>query len=577
MIGVRFIDLFAGTGGIRLAFEQALATFEAVGICVKSVEIDERACQTYELNFKESPLGDVRLVDEIEPFDVLLAGFPCQAFSYAGKQLGFADTRGTLFFEVERLLEKYRPKLCFLENVRGLTTHDEGKTFKTILEKLYGLGYQVEYRIINASVVGVPQNRTRVYLFASLAEPPQLTIDSDLGASDSHAYKKRPPSLFDDPHPKSLVKDILEDNPARLYDCSSWFREKLEKATRGDLNKLHGVRMIDTRHGSSIHSWDIGKKGECSKGEIEFMNLLVSNRRKHDFGVLQDGKALTLEQIATFYTKRNLVEIVESLLRKGYLKRDKSNRINLVCGNMSFEIFKFLDPDSISITLTASDANRLGVYYNGRIRRLTPRECARLQGYPDDYVLNPSDAFAYKQLGNAVCVPVIRKLFTNLFETTPRLLKSICSCTREEPIRSIEKQPSFSKPLQLVLFEPRSLYVVGKDPVLLLGTYRKACRNWIIEANLYNYPITDTELDSHYEFLAVRKLILKRQNDVPLYFRVVGYSIVTRSALKKLAYPVNKKHSASTKYILYSLERITDVIPPLDENERYIIGKGLPG
>ncbi len=422
---VKFIDLFAGTGGIRLGFEQALELCKSKSNCVKSVEIEEKACETYQLNFGESPFGDIRKITDIEPFDVLLAGFPCQSFSYAGKQKGFADTRGTLFFEVERLLAKYQPPLCFLENVRGLTTHEHGKTFQTILDRLHSLGYQVEYRLINASTLGVPQNRTRIYPVCSLGVHPNLTIDSNLGAADSHRYKDMRPSLFDKPCKHLLVRDILEDSPDSRYDCSKTFRQKIEKAVGGDLNRLHGMRLIDTRHGNSIHSWDIGIKGECTKAEIAFMNLLVSNRRKHDFGTQQDGKALTIEQISTFYTRGDLDDILTSLLRKGYLQKDASEKFNVVCGNMSFEVFKFLDPSSISITLTASDANRLGVYHNGRMRRLTPRECARLQGYPDSYILNPTDSFAYKQLGNAVCVPVIRELFIDLFMNTPSLLTEI--------------------------------------------------------------------------------------------------------------------------------------------------------
>ena len=417
---VRFIDLFAGTGGIRLAFEQALAEHGYSTECVKSAEIDPKACETYQLNFGVNPYADVTTLDEIPQFDALLAGFPCQAFSYAGKQLGFADTRGTLFFEVERILKKYKPSFCFLENVRGLTTHDKGKTFQTILAHLKELGYNVEYRLINASSMGVPQNRTRIYIVATLNTVPRLTLENKLGASDSHSYKNQEPDLwnYQVDRKDQLVKDILEDNPDSLFDCSDWFCNALSKIVNGNLSLLHGKRLIDTRHGNSIHSWDLGRKGECSGKEITFMNMLVSNRRRHDFGTHQDGKALTLEQIKTFYFDEDIESVISSLLDKGYLKVDSSGKYNLVCGNMSFEVFKFLDPESISITLTSSDSNRLGIYHNGRIRRITPRECARLQGYPDSYILHPQNSFAYKQLGNAVCVPVIRQVISNVLQNT---------------------------------------------------------------------------------------------------------------------------------------------------------------
>lgn len=423
-MSVRFIDLFCGTGGIRLGMETAFKEMGFSTHCIKSSEIDPKASETYMLNFNENPLCDVHEVDELEPFDVLLAGFPCQAFSYAGKQLGFGDTRGTLFFQVERLLKKHRPKLVFLENVRGLTTHDNGRTFETILDRLKKLNYNVEYRLLNSSNYDIPQNRVRIYIFAYLNEKPVITLPSDLGAKDSHDFESYTStlSLFDNYSFKN-VKDILEDNPESKYDCSDWFTEKLKKITNGDLSKLHGVRLIDTRHGNSIHSWDIGIKGDCSDKEIYFMNMLVSNRRKHIFGTHQDGKALTFEQINTFYTDKDINEVIGSLLEKGYLSK-KENKYNPVCGNMSFEVFKFLDPNSISITLTASDTHKLGIYHNGRIRRLTPRECVRLQGYPENYKLHPQDNYAYKQLGNAVSVPVIKKLFidfltNNKFEESP--------------------------------------------------------------------------------------------------------------------------------------------------------------
>ena len=117
---IKYIDLFAGVGGIRLGVQQALEQNGIEARCVLSSEINERACETYQLNFGEHPSGDVHEITEVEPFDLLLGGFPCQPFSYAGKRMGFGDTRGTLFFEIERLLEKYHPKAILLETVRGL-------------------------------------------------------------------------------------------------------------------------------------------------------------------------------------------------------------------------------------------------------------------------------------------------------------------------------------------------------------------------------------------------------------------------------------------------------------------------
>jgi len=128
---------------------------------------------------------------------------------------------------------------------------------------------------------------------------------------------------------------------------------------------LHGVRLIDYRGGNSIHSWDLGLKGHCSNDERDFMDALISNRRKKHFGEHQDGKRLNLEQIKTFWDKPNLKRIISSLIKKGYLS-DEEGTYNPVAGNMSFEVFKFLDPDSISITVVSSDANKLGIVANWR-------------------------------------------------------------------------------------------------------------------------------------------------------------------------------------------------------------------
>ena len=408
---IKYIDLFAGVGGIRLGVSQALSQNGIESKCVLSSEINEKACETYQLNFGEHPSGDVKQINDVEPFDLLLGGFPCQPFSYAGKRMGFGDTRGTLFFEIERLLEKYRPKAFLLENVRGLYTHDGGRTFKTIIEKLHTLGYGTYDLLQNSSNFGVPQNRVRLYIVGILGAKPEMGILTDLGSADSHKYKQKSlePSLFDD-KPRCCVGDVLEPKVDEKYYCSEKFQQMLHNAVGDDLNKLHGYRLIDYRGGQSLHSWELGLKGTCSEAEIRFMNALIQNRRKPIFGKEQDGKKLTIEQIMTIYTEPDNKEVMNSLLKKRYLQ-EKEGRYNPVCGNMSFEVFKFLDPESISVTLTSSDANRLGVIQHNRARHITPRECARLQGFPDTFKLNPSDTWSYKQFGNSVSVPVVEAVF----------------------------------------------------------------------------------------------------------------------------------------------------------------------
>lgn len=421
---IKYIDLFAGVGGIRLGVQQALEQNGIEARCVLSSEINERACETYQLNFGEHPSGDVHEITEVEPFDLLLGGFPCQPFSYAGKRMGFGDTRGTLFFEIERLLEKYHPKAFLLENVRGLYTHDEGRTFQTIMGKLHDLGYGTYDLLQNSSNFGVPQNRVRLYILGILGEKPKMTLSTNLGSADSHLYKKNKAelSLFDQPK-ACKVGDILEPEVDEKYYCSNKFNEMLHNAVGDDLSQLHGYRLIDYRGGQSLHSWELGMKGKCTDAEIRFMNLLIQNRRKPIFGREQDGKKLTLGQIKTFYTWPDIDEVIASLIEKRYLQVNDEGRYNPVCGNMSFEVFKLLDPESIAVTLTSSDANRLGVIQHNRARHITPRECARLQGFPDTFRLHPSDAWSYKQFGNSVSVPVVKAVFDDFLRNSRTALE----------------------------------------------------------------------------------------------------------------------------------------------------------
>ena len=210
---MRYVDLFAGIGGIRLPFDELGCR------CVFSSEWDASACDTYEANFGERPLGDITKIEasEIPPHDILLAGFPCQAFSIMGKGLGFADTRGTLFFEIERILRYHRPPAFLLENVKRLVSHDKGRTFKVILSRLHELGYHVRWKVLNALDFGLPQKRERVII---------------VGFLSSEACR-----LFDFTHfPEEYdLSSVLENEcviPEELY-ASPYIREKRRAAVSG--------------------------------------------------------------------------------------------------------------------------------------------------------------------------------------------------------------------------------------------------------------------------------------------------------------------------------------------------------
>ena len=208
----RFIDLFAGIGGIRLGFESV------GGHCVFSSEFDEDACATYEANFGEHPSGDITKIEakDIPDFDILLAGFPCQAFSIIGKKEGFSnETCGTLFFDIERILKEKKPPAFMLENVRNLTAHDNGNTFHTIKEHLEALGYHIYTKVLNALNYGVPQKRERIFIVGFLDDvkfqfPDPLPVEARKTLSDI---------LETDVDQKYYVKDAIRlSRLARLKD-----------------------------------------------------------------------------------------------------------------------------------------------------------------------------------------------------------------------------------------------------------------------------------------------------------------------------------------------------------------------
>lgn len=422
---MRFIDLFAGIGGTRLGFEQACEKLGIKGECVFSSEIKPHAVSVYKRNFLEKNIaGDIQKIklNDIPDFDFLLAGFPCQPFSSAGSRHGFMDTRGTLFFDIEKILKAKKPNGFLLENVEGLLNHDKvdlykpyGRTLETILKKLCALGYRVEYKVLNAADFGVPQNRKRIYILGSLS--------SDI-------------SLDGFPRTKSKLIDVLE----RGLPClNTDFTKKLLK--NYSLEELNGKAIKDKRGGgNNIHSWDMGLKGKVTLEQKEILGKLLRQRRQKRWAenkgiVWMDGMPLTLAEIRTFHNSETLREDLDDLVDKGYLKFEhpkdiveevtlegkiKKKRVyaehvekgyNIVAGKLSFEISKILDIYAVTPTLVATDVTRLAVTDNHGIRRLTVREGLRLSGFPDVYNL---DDVSYQEgfdlLGNTVIVPVIEKV-----------------------------------------------------------------------------------------------------------------------------------------------------------------------
>lgn len=311
----KFIDLFAGIGGFRMAMQNL------GGKCVFTSEWDKEAQKTYRANYGEVPFGDItkqQIKDYIpEEFDLLCAGFPCQAFSIAGKRGGFDDTRGTLFFDVAEIIKKHQPKAIFLENVKGLRSHDKGKTLETILNVLRNdLGYYVpEPQVVNAKNFGVPQNRERIYI---------VGFRQDLNISS-----------FEYPIP---------------FENNSTFERVKEK------------KVPPTKYFLST----------------QYVQTLINHKARHESKGNGFGYAII---------------------------PDDGIANAIVVGGMGRERNLVLDHRITDYTPTT---HIKGVVNREGIRKMTPREWARLQGFPDDYLIPVADASAYKQFGNSVAVPAIQ-------------------------------------------------------------------------------------------------------------------------------------------------------------------------
>lgn len=418
---IKFIDLFAGIGGIRQGFELACKEKGLTSQCVFTSEIKPAAVKVLQQNHpNENIYGDITKisVNAIPKFDVLLAGFPCQAFSVAGKRLGFEDTRGTLFFEVARILSAHKPYGFILENVEGLISHDKenktdkiGRTLKTILNTLDELGYKVSWKVLNSKNFGIAQDRKRIYILGSQSDEPSL---------DNFKYAT------------ANLSSILEHN---LPLSNSNLAKLL--LSHFSIDQLYGKSIKDKRGGkNNIHSWDIDYKGIISQEEKLLLNILLKERRKkkwaEQYGIQwMDGMPLSIEFIRTFYDSPMLEEMLEHLvtlkyLRKEYPKRLINNRriqdetlpigYNIVSGKMSFEIGKILDPKSVAPTLVAMDMQHLFVVDGKGLRPLSLREGLRLFGYPDDFVFNVTSDEGYDLLGNTVAVPVIKAVTEKLLQ-----------------------------------------------------------------------------------------------------------------------------------------------------------------
>lgn len=427
---IKFIDLFAGLGGIRIGFEDSFKEMGFDTDCVLTSEIKPHAIKALEHNFSHNLfVGDIFKVNtnDIPDFDFLLGGFPCQPFSSGGKRHGFLDTRGTLFFEIERILRAKNPYGFILENVEGLVKHDLknkgdeiGQTLKTILHVLEDdLNYNVSWKVFDSVNFGLPQSRKRIFIVG--------TKDKKINL---HGFE---PTY-------AVFKDVMETG---LPTLKSTFANKL--LSHFDIKDLYGKSIKDKRGGNNnIHSWDIELKGSISKEQHIILNKLFKARRQkkwaEEIGIpWMDGMPLTLKQISTFHESENLKKMLDDLVNKGYLKfehpkgiveeptldgikryrdydKTKPRGYNIVTGKLSFEINKIISPDDIAPTLVATDMSRLAVPDGEGLRRFTIREGLRLFGYPESYEIPTKENEAFDLLGNTVAVPVVKAIANRIAE-----------------------------------------------------------------------------------------------------------------------------------------------------------------
>jgi DNA (cytosine-5)-methyltransferase 1 len=338
------------------------------------------------------------------------------------------DTRGTLFFDIQRILEAKRPKGFILENVEGLVNHDPdsspepyGRTLRVILNNLEALGYFVSWRVLNSAEFGLPQARKRIFITGTL---------------------KRPVNLEDFPIKRVLLGEVLEEDVP--LENSKTISLILKNYNPEDLG---GKSLKDKRGGSqNIHSWDIQLKGKTTFRQRQLLNALLRARRNKKWGDLKgikwmDGMPLTVSEIETFFLDPNLEAMLEDLRSKGYVafehpkdlteveidgivrrkrlpREDLPKGYNIVAGKLSFEVSKFLDEKSITPTLVATDMDKMMVVQNGGLRRLTEREMLRLFGFPESFRLHTRN---YRDscdlIGNSIAVNVVDAVARRLIET----------------------------------------------------------------------------------------------------------------------------------------------------------------
>ena len=410
---IKYIDLCSGIGGFRIALENIN---NIKPLCVLSADIKQDAIDTYNLNFNENnKITDIYSLknEDINTFDLLCAGFPCQPFSSAGQKKGFSDKRGGMIFKIIDICQHHNPRFVVLENVYNLITLENGNCIKKIKKLFEDIGYKVSYKKLNSSNFGCAQSRERVYIIC--------TLENSFNFENIKCREK-------------VTLNSIIDYTNEKTNIDLTFCEKMLQLHK--VSQLFGCKIGDKRGGkNNIHSWDIGYNGQINKDEKELMNEIMLNRRKKHWAekkkiTWMDGMPLTFEEIETFYKHDNLKKMLDNLVHLKYLRLEKPKDLvdgkrqykedalegyNICKGKLSFPISKILDPNDISPTLTATDSHKLAVIINNKvIRNLTAHEMKKICGFPETFIIpehvNYGDLFR-----NMETPPVLEEIFNIMF------------------------------------------------------------------------------------------------------------------------------------------------------------------
>ena len=381
---MKYFSMFTGVGG----FELGLENHECVGVS----EIDKYANMVLKHRFPEvKNYGDATKIntDELPEFDMLVGGFPCQAFSIAGKRRGFKDTRGTLFFEIERIIKAKKPKVILLENVKGLLNHNKGETFRVIIQTLSELGYDVQWMVLNSKFFGVPQNRERVFIIGNIR-----------GTS-------RPEIL--------PFRENAKEIPGIHY---RQFNRKGNNSQQDRLYYTEGISPTLQKEGSNdikIASCITANYWKGPTNNPKERTMVIGSTQKNA-GVMKDCSTCLGEAMGKGGGHIPMVLAT----RKKDRDKPREQRDNSGYGQQ-------FEPRKDDVTNTISSFDKDNYIATNKLRRLTPRECERLQGFPDDWTLVPndkgkpmSDTQRYKMMGNAVTVNVIKAISSKLKEATKK-------------------------------------------------------------------------------------------------------------------------------------------------------------